>query len=330
MRILVVAEQDGTAVRLASRSALTFARSCAAATDGRVQWLMLGHQLDMPAADAAAFAPVLVADNPALLHPLADRFAHLIAAAVRHCQADLLVAAAGTWAKDIVTRAAGLLGGAMAGDVVAHEFHEGRFYLQRPMYAGAVLATVELCGAPQIITVQPSAYPPAEPGSTAAEITRLDVNEADLPQQMEYVGRVSQRTARPDVSDARVIVSGGRAVQSVEDFERLVGGLADSLGGATGSTRPLVDAGIAPSDSQVGQTGKIVAPDLYIALGLSGTVQHLAGMKSAKCVVAINRDPDAPVFTAADYGLVADIYETVPKLIAKLGDPDGKARSRRS
>jgi len=148
MRILVVAEQDGTAVRLASRSALTFARSCAAATDGRVQWLMLGHQLDMPAADAAAFAPVLVADNPALLHPLADRFAHLIAAAVRHCQADLLVAAAGTWAKDIVTRAAGLLGGAMAGDVVAHEFHEGRFYLQRPMYAGAVLATVELCGAP--------------------------------------------------------------------------------------------------------------------------------------------------------------------------------------
>ena len=318
MRILVVAEHDGTAIRAASRSALTFARSCAAATGGSVQWLLLGHQLEASAADAAAYAPVRCADAPALIHPLADRYAGVIAAAVRESRADLLVAASGTWAKDIVTRAAGLLGGAMASDVVAHEFCDGRLRMQRPVYAGAALATVELCGAPQVVTIRPSAYRPAEPASAAAEITPLSVCEAELPRPAEYLGLVSKASGRPDVSDARVIVSGGRAVQSREDFERLVGGLADTLRGATGSTRALVDAGIAPNEFQVGQTGKIVAPDLYIALGLSGTVQHLAGMKGAKFVVAVNRDPQAPIFSAADYGLVADIYEAVPELIESL------------
>jgi electron transfer flavoprotein alpha subunit len=322
MRILVAAEHDGTAIRPASRSALTFARACTAAVGGSVQWLMLGHRLETPATHAAAFAPVLAADSPALVHPLADRHAQVMAAAVRQCGADLLVAASGTWAKDIVTRAAGLLGGAMAGDVVAHEFRDGRLVLQRPMYAGAALATIELCGAPQVITVRPSAYHAAEPAAAPGEITRWAVADAELPQQMEYAGVVSSRTARPDVSDARVIVSGGRAVENREDFERLVGGLADVLGAATGSTRALVDAGIAPNESQVGQTGKIVAPDLYVALGLSGTVQHLAGMKNAKCVVAVNRDPEAPIFSVADYGLVADIYTAVPELIGKLGDAE--------
>jgi electron transfer flavoprotein alpha subunit len=319
MRILVVAEHDGTAIRAASRSALTFARACAAATGGSVQWLLLGHQVEASAADAAAYAPVLAADAPALIHPLADRYAGVIAAAVRESRTDLLVAASGTWAKDIVTRAAGRLGGAMASDVVAHEFCDGRLRMQRPVYAGAALATVELCGAPQIVTIRPSAYPPAEPASAAtAEITPLSVCEAELGRPAEYLGLVSKASGRPDVSDARVIVSGGRAVQSCQDFERLVGGLADMLGGATGSTRALVDAGIAPNEFQVGQTGKIVAPDLYIALGLSGTVQHLAGMKGAKFVVAVNRDPQAPIFSAADYGLVADIYEAVPELIESL------------
>jgi electron transfer flavoprotein alpha subunit len=318
MRILVVAEHDGIAIRAASRSALTFARACAAATGGSVQWLLLGHQLEAAAADAAAYAPVLCADAPVLIPPLADRYADVITAAVRESRADLLVAANGTWAKDIVTRAAGRLGGAMASDVVGHEFSEGQLRMQRPVYAGAALATVELCGAPQIVTIRPSAYRPAEPASAAAEITPLSVCEAERLRPAEYLGVVSKASGRPDVSDARVIVSGGRAVQSREDFERLVGGLADTLGGATGSTRALVDAGIAPNEFQVGQTGKIVAPDLYIALGLSGTVQHLAGMKGAKFVVAVNRDPQAPIFSAADYGLVADIYEAVPELIESL------------
>ncbi len=318
MRILVVAEHEGTAVRMASRSALTFARSCAAATGGSAQWLLVGHQLQAAAVDAAAYAPVLTADAPALMHPLADRYARVIAQAVQQAQADLLVAASGTWAKDIVTRAAGLLGGAMASDVVAHEFGDGRLRLQRPVYAGAALATIELCGAPQIVTVRASAYPPAGPAASPADIRPLNAEAPPLPRPAEYLGVASKSRGRPDVSDARVVVSGGRGVQNREDFERLVGGLADTLGGATGSTRALVDAGIAPNEFQVGQTGKIVAPDLYIALGLSGTVQHLAGMQGAKCVVAVNRDPQAPIFSAADHGLVADIYEVVPALIEKL------------
>lgn len=319
MRILVFAEHDGRAVSVASRSALAFAHSCALATSGSVEWLLLGHDLDTAAADAAAYAPVVLADDPALAHPLADRYAAVIAAAVRERQADLLVAASSTFSKDLVPRAAGLLGGTMASDVVGHEFCDGRLRLQRPMYAGAVLATVELCGRPQTVTIRATAYPPAERSdAAAAETRRLAVSAADLPAGSDYVGLAGQSTGRPDVSEARVVVSGGRAIQNREDFERLVGGLADVLGGATGSTRPLVDAGIAPNEFQVGQTGKIVAPELYVALGLSGSVQHLAGMKSAKIVVAINRDPEAPIFAAADFGLVADIYEAVPELIARL------------
>ncbi|HPM79837.1 MAG TPA: FAD-binding protein [Candidatus Anammoximicrobium sp.] len=318
MRILVVAEHDGRTVAAASRSALAFARQCATATDGRVEWLLLGHQLDTPAADAATYAPVLAADSPALIYPLAEPYAAVIVAAVTERRADLLVAANGTSARDIVTRAAGLLGGAMASDVVRHEFRDGRLRLQRPMYAAAVLATVELLGTPQIVTIQPTAYAPAERSSAAAEVTRLDVSERDPRGGSQYVGLAGQRAGRPDVNQARVVVSGGRAIQSREDFERVVGGLADALGGATGSTRPLVDAGIAPNECQVGQTGRIVAPELYVALGLSGSVQHLAGMKNAKTIVAINRDPEAPIFSATDHGLVGDIYEVVPELIARL------------
>lgn len=321
MRILVVAEHDGRGICAASRSALAFARQCAAATGGGVEWLLLGHQLGQAASDAAAYAPVLVADSPALAAPLAERYAPVIASAVAERRADLLAAASGTFAKDIVTRAAGLLGGAMAGDVVGHECHEGRLRLQRPMYAGAVLATVELCGTPQIVTVRPAAYPAAARSETPAEIVPWAVAEADLLGPSEYLGLASDRAGRPDVSEARVVVSGGRAIQSREDFERLVGGLADVFGGAAGGTRPLVDAGIAPNAFQVGQTGKIIAPELYVALGLSGSVQHLAGVKNAKLIVAVNRDPEAPIFSAADYGLVADIYEAVPELIAKLRGP---------
>jgi len=318
VRILVVAEHDHRAVCVASRSALTFARQCAAASGGSVEWLLLGHSLDLPAADAACYAPVLAADRPALADPLAERYAPVLAAAVAKRRADLLVAASGTFARDSVTRAAGLLGGAMAGDVVGHEFHGGRLRLQRPMYAGAVLATIELCAAPQIITVRPGSYPPAERAETCADVVPLDVPETEGPALSEYLGVASQRAGRPDVSEARVVVSGGRAIRSREDFERLVGGLADACGGAAGSTRPLVDAGIAANEFQVGQTGKIVAPDLYLALGVSGSVQHLAGVKNSKLIAAINRDPEAPIFSAADYGLVADLYEAVPELIVKL------------
>ena len=318
MNILVFLEHDTAAIRSGSRSALGFARSVAKQTNGNLTGLLLGHDIEAAAQDAARYAPVVVADHTDLAYPLSDRWATIIARVVREEKIDLLVAAANTIAKDIIARAAGLLGGTMASDVIAHELQDDRLVFRRPMYAGAVTATVVLAGTPQVVTVRPAAYEQAQRAESAHEIRTIDVVAGELPHHIECAGLDSKQTGRPDVTEANVVVSGGRAVKNSDDFERIVGGLADVLQGATGSSRALVDAGIAPNELQVGQTGKIVAPDLYIALGISGAVQHLAGMKNSKVVVAINNDPDAPIFEVADYGLVGDVYEVVPELIEKL------------
>jgi electron transfer flavoprotein alpha subunit len=297
---------------------MAFAQDAAEQTGGDARWLLLGNQLEGVAQDAASSAPVLLADSPALAHPLADRYARVIADTVTGQGADLLVAASDTFAKDVVARAGGLLGGAMAADVDGHEFRDGQLLLRRPMYAGAVSATVTLCGEPKIITVRPSAYPPRPSAGQTFPVSRISIDETSLPSQIQHEELASKDTDRPDVSEAQVVVSGGRAVKDCDAFEQLVGQLADALGGATGSSRPLVDAGITPNEFQIGQTGRIVAPQLYIALGISGAIQHVAGMKNAKTVVAVNSDPDAPIFEMADYGLVGDVYEVVPQLIEKL------------
>ncbi len=186
------------------------------------------------------------------------------------------------------------------------------------MYAGAVTATIVLEKLPWIITVQPAAYQAAEPLDEPGEICPLEIDGSTLPNTIEVERVESKASGRPDVTEARVVVSGGRAFPTAEDFEKYVGSLADKLGGAAGSSRVLVDAGIASNELQVGQTGKIVAPDLYIALGISGAVQHLAGMKNSKIIVAINNDREAPIFGVANYGLVGDVFEIVPEMISKL------------
>jgi electron transfer flavoprotein alpha subunit len=320
MRILVVLEHHGGSVRAGSRSAIGFANLVARETQGQIEGLLLGHDLDNAAGEAALCTPILAADSPALTNPLSDRYARVIADVVVERNADLLVAASTTWAKDIVGRAAGLLGGAMASDVVGHEFSDGQLLLRRPMFAGAVTATVILTGNPQIVTIRPSAYEAAAPAESPFEISALKIDDESLPDQIRFGGVESAARRRPELTESRVVVSGGRAIKNAEDYERLVGRLADRLGGAAGSSRALVDAGVTPNELQVGQTGKIVAPELYIALGISGAVQHLAGMKNAKVIVAINNDPDAPIFDMADFGLVGDIYDLVPELIEKLDD----------
>ena len=318
MRILVIAEHEGSAIRPASRSAIGFARSIAEQTGGQVELLLIGNEIDELAQDAARYAPVLVAQSAALAAPVADRYAKVLAETVTQRNVDLMVAASTTYAKDIVGRAAGLLGGAMASDVIGHQWADGELLMQRPMYAGAVIASVKLTQKPYIVTIRPSAYEAAEPAATSHQVETLSIDDAALPDHIQ-VERIDAKTSdRPDVTEARVVVSGGRGIKNSADYEQLVGGLADVLEGATGSSRALVDAGITPNELQVGQTGKIVAPELYIAVGISGAVQHLAGMKNSRVIVAINRDPDAPIFDVADFGLVGDAYEIVPQLIEKL------------
>jgi len=318
VQILVIAEQEEGAIRPGSRSALSFAHSVAREAKGQVELLLIGHELEEAADDAARYAPVLIAQSPDLVNPVADRYAAVIAQTVVQRNVDLLVAASTTYAKDIVGRAAGLLGGAMASDVIGHQWTDGQLIMQRPMYAGAVIASVRLTQQPAIITIRPSAYEAAEPTETSHPCEALPIDDLTLPDHIQYEQIEAKTNHRPDVTEARVVVSGGRGIKNSDDYEKLIGGLADVLAGATGSSRVLVDAGITPNELQVGQTGKIVAPELYIAVGISGAVQHLAGMKNSRIIVAINQDPDAPIFDVADFGLVGDAYEVVPQLIEKL------------
>jgi electron transfer flavoprotein alpha subunit len=319
MRTLVIAEHDRNALRPGSLSCLAFAKSIAAATGGDVKWLVLGHQVNAVAAESAQFAPTLVIDSPSLAHPLAEPYGRTIASVMSDRQFDLVCAAASTFSKDILPRAAALIGGSMASDVLRHELIDGRLHYDCPQFAGAVTATLRLMGSPQVVTVRASAYAPAKrEGAATHPIETLQIDAALLTSRAVHEGIKSKKSARPDVTEAKVVISGGRAIKNSDDFERLVGQLADALGGATGSSRALVDAGITPNELQVGQTGKIVAPQLYVALGISGAVQHLAGMKNSRTIVAINSDPHAPIFDVADYGLVGDVYAVVPELIEKL------------
>ena len=314
MKTLVLMEHDGTALRPGSGAAIGFARELSE----ELTVLLLGKNLDAIATEAAQYAPVLTADHEALTATVADRWAHLIAEVAQDQNAELIVATSTTWAKDIVGRAAGLLGGAMASEVIGHEIVNGELRLCRPMFAGAINATLVLEGSPKIITVCPSAYEAPEPAETPFPIEPVAIDASTLPSDTRFESLDCKIGARPDVTEARIVVSGGRAFKSSEDFEQHVGGLADQLGAAAGSSRALVDAGITPNSLQVGQTGKIVAPELYLALGISGAVQHLAGMKNSRVIAAINQDPDAPIFEFADYGLVGDVYEEVPRLIQEL------------
>ena len=318
MNLLVIAELEGGKLRAGTLSAIAFARSVADSTNGQVTVAVLGHQIGAAVEQAANYANVIAANHADLADVLPGPYAAVIASIVNEHNLDAVAAASTAQAKDVIGRAAGLLGGYMASDVVAHRIHDGQLEMDRPILAGAAVATVVLEGGPQVITIRPSAYLAATEQPSPGEICEFSLDAAALPADARIEQIHSKTSTRPDVTEASVVVSGGRALKNSDDFERLVGGLADALGGAAGSSRALVDAGITPNELQVGQTGKVVAPEVYIALGLSGAVQHLAGMKKSKTIVAINNDPDAPIFDVADYGLVADVYEAAPELIAAL------------
>lgn len=239
--------------------------------------------------------------------PLADALASALKSAAEGY--THVVAVSSMKSKDVMARLAGVLDAAMVTDAIGVE---SPTVFQRPIVAGTIVATVETLTSPVVVTFRPSAFP-SEAGAPGT-LSKL-ATENGLAVR---VGSDVRGGARPDLTQAKRIVSGGRPLKDAATFEQIIGGLADKLGGAVGATRAAVDSGIAPNELQVGQTGKIVAPELYIAAGISGSTQHIAGIKDSKCIVAINKDPDAPIFEFADFGLVADLYDAVPELTSKV------------
>jgi electron transfer flavoprotein alpha subunit len=253
-----------------------------------------------------------------LKEPLADSYATVIAEAAGKRGAETLLGTSSTFSKDILPRAAALLDAPMVTDVLAIEVRDGSISYRRPINAGSMLATVKVEGDRRVLTVRATAFEAPTADLAFCPIEQLAFDPASLPNGMEFISREQRKSDRPDLTEARVVVAGGRPLKDTETFERLIGGLADALGGAVGATRAAVDAGMAPNDYQVGQTGKIVAPELYIGIGISGAVQHLAGIKDSRVIVAINKDPEAPIFQMATYGLVGDLHQIVPQLIEAL------------
>ncbi|MEZ5890918.1 MAG: FAD-binding protein [Xanthobacteraceae bacterium] len=311
MATLVVAEHVNSALKDATNKTLTAARELGA----EVHVLVAGKDC-RPAAEAAAkldgVAKVLLADDPSYEHMVAEPLAALIVSLAGGY--DAILAPATTTGKNVMPRAAALLDVMQVSEIVKVIAPDT---FDRLIYAGSAVQTVRTRDAKKIITVRTSTFQATGEGSAAAPIETAAA--AADPGLSSFVGEELSKSERPELTSARVIVSGGRAMQSRENFTKYIEPLADKLGAAVGASRAAVDAGYAPNDWQVGQTGKVVAPELYVAVGISGAIQHLAGMKDSKVIVAINKDEEAPIFQVADYGLVADLFKAVPEFTEELG-----------
>jgi electron transfer flavoprotein alpha subunit len=309
MPVLVVAEHDHKSLKPVTANAVTAAR----ALDADVHLFLAGFEAADATAQAAAIdgvTKVLHAENEAYAAQLPEALAALVAKLGPNY--THIVAPATSFGKNLLPRVAALLDMQQVSDVM--EIVDPTTF-RRPVYAGNAVATVKSAQAINLLTIRPTNFPPADTGSGAAAVEAID----ELPQAIaaRFVEQELTVSERPELGGAKIVVSGGRGLGSKENFQ-LIEQLADKLGGAVGASRAAVDAGYAPNDYQVGQTGKIVAPDLYIAIGISGAIQHLAGMKDAKTIVAINKDPDAPIFGIADYGLVGDLFAITKELNEKL------------
>ena len=273
--------------------------------------VVLGKGIDAIAAEAAAHGvgKVVALDDARLAHPLADVYAKAIAHVAKQLGSTYAVTTATAVGKDVFPRVAQLLGAGMASEITA--FNDDGSVV-RPTYAGNVMATVGVDTPVKVVTVRGTAFEPAaKSGSAAVEKVALP---AEIQSKMKFISFAETKSDRPALTDASIVVSGGRGLKSGENFTTYLEPLVDTLGAAMGASRAAVDAGFVPNDLQVGQTGKVVAPQLYIAVGISGAIQHLAGMKDSKVIVAINKDADAPIFNVADYGLVADLFKAVPEM----------------
>ncbi|WAJ28364.1 electron transfer flavoprotein subunit alpha/FixB family protein [Antarcticirhabdus aurantiaca] len=309
MTILLLAEHDNAALNEQTAKALTAATKMG----GDVHVLVAG-QGARSVADAAAklggVSKVLLVEDASLAHHLAEPLADLLVSLAPGY--DAIVAPATSMAKNALPRAAALLDVMQVSDVIAVH---GPDTFERPIYAGNALQTVRSTDRIKVVTIRAASFPAAGEGGSAGVETASAAGDPGL---STFVGEAVAHSERPELASAKIIVSGGRALGSKEKFQEVVLPLADKLGAAVGASRAAVDAGYAPNDWQVGQTGKVVAPDLYVACGISGAIQHLAGMKDSRVIVAINKDEEAPIFQVADYGLVGDIFTVLPDLAAKL------------
>ncbi|EDQ7446331.1 electron transfer flavoprotein subunit alpha/FixB family protein [Salmonella enterica subsp. enterica serovar Braenderup] len=315
MASLVIAEHNGNTLLPSTLSTITAAK----AINSDIDILMLGYGIERIAVKAShiqGISTVFVADSPLFEHLLAEnvekQISYFLNSGKNHYQSILFPAS--SFGKNCAPRLAAKLDVSQISDITRvidqHTF-------ERPIYAGNAIATVHSDDEYKVITVRPTSFAAAvaeDEGKAPIEFTEVVLGS----DQVKFISQHVNKSNRPDLQSARVVVSGGRGVGSAQAFKELVDNLADKLGAAVGASRAAVDAGYAPNDYQIGQTGKIVAPQLYIALGISGAIQHLAGMKESGVIVAINKDPDAPIFSIADYGLVADIFKAVPELIDKL------------
>ena len=309
MTALVIAEHDNASLKASTLNTITAASQCAA----DIHVLIAGHNCDAAAAAAAQIAgvsKVIVADNAAFADGLAENVAAQALSIAK--QYTHVLAPATAYGKNILPRVAACLDVGQISEITKVDAPDT---FERPIYAGNAIATVQSIDPIKVITVRATGFDAAAAGGSAA-IEKIDA-VADSGKS-SFVSRELAKSDRPELTAAKVIVSGGRGIGSAESF-KILEPLADKLGAAMGASRAAVDAGYVPNDWQVGQTGKIVAPQLYIAVGISGAIQHLAGMKDSKTIVAINKDAEAPIFSVADYGLVADLFEAVPALVKELG-----------
>ncbi|MFN4119373.1 electron transfer flavoprotein subunit alpha/FixB family protein [Acidovorax sp.] len=310
MSVLVIAEHDNASIKGATLNTVTAAAACG----GDVHVLVAGHNAAaaaQAAAQIAGVAKVIHADAPGLEHGLAENVAAQVLAIASGYSHILFPATAS--GKNVAPRVAAKLDVAQISDITKVVSADT---FERPIYAGNAIATVQSSDATKVITVRTTGFDAAAAtGGSAAVETAAAAADAG---KSTFVGSEIAKNDRPDLTAAKIIVSGGRALGSKEKFDEVITPLADKLGAAIGASRAAVDAGYAPNDLQVGQTGKIVAPQLYIAAGISGAIQHLAGMKDSKVIVAINKDPEAPIFSVADYGLEADLFTAVPELVKAL------------
>ena len=311
MTTLLIAEHDNKVLKDATNKALTAAKAL-----GEPVHVLVAGQGARGVAESAAkldgVAKVLIADSAAYAHMLAEPAAALIVALAPDYTA--IVAPSTTTGKNVMPRVAAMLDVMQVSDIVKVVSPDT---FERLIYAGNALQTVRSKDKIKVITVRTSTFQATGEGDAAAPIE--DAAESADPGVSAFVGEELSKSERPELTSAKIIISGGRAMQSRDNFTKYIEPVADKLGAAVGASRAAVDAGYAPNDWQVGQTGKVVAPELYIAVGISGAIQHLAGMKDSKVIVAINKDEEAPIFQVADYGLVADLYQALPELATELG-----------